>query len=99
RGFHVTGVQTCALPISQTGSNNRTPLPAPPVTAAPPPVTGFRGAPPPQPQTPAPAVQWPERPPEIPPVEAGPPPLNWNKPARPRSEERRVGKETTTRSW
>src|SRR5439155_13413113 len=85
RDGHVTGVQTCALPISPP------PGPAPPGPPGPvPPTDSHKPPPPPGPLPPAPPLPVPP-PPEpvaLPPM---PPPPRPN----PRSEERRVGKERT----
>src|SRR5690606_39333574 len=71
RDFHVTGVQTCALPISRVGASCT------------------RGTPrlrrPPSSSSPSPGLP------------SSPPPFGGSGPWLLRSEERRVGKESTTR--
>src|SRR5690606_40724826 len=81
RDFHVTGVQTCALPISPPSPPTSTPSPTP-----------FR-RPPPPPST----VSWAPSSPTTPPWACPwtPNPPAWC--CAPRSEERRVGKECRPR--
>src|SRR5690606_39594968 len=86
RYFHVTGVQTCALPISRRPG---APPPAgPPAATGPPPA----GSPPGwRPRRPRAGPRWPPR------WWPAPPPA-YPSPSPPaRSEERRVGKEGKTR--
>src|SRR5205085_7383600 len=99
RDLTVTGVQTCALPISNTAA--RTPAPA--AAAAPPPA--------PVPRRRDRACRWPPRPAAhtAPPAAAiRPEPrrparprhaLEAAPPSRDRSEERRVGKECRAGGW
>src|SRR5262249_59813085 len=88
RDWSVTGVQTCALPISAALSRSTPPLPDGCVAAR---ATWTSGrSPPPAPVPGPPRRRWPRRGP------AAGTPAPWS--ARTRSEERRVGKEGGARA-